>query len=254
MALPLISLYSSLAIQPYGVCLAIGLFCAVQLGLRHRWRKQYISSDQVIGLVNGSVIAAVLGARLLHIITEYDSYRTWTDFVLVWEGGLSSWGAIGALLIFTPWFTYRHNLSLLVILDLCSIYAPLMQSISRIGCFFAGCCGGIATQSMWGIVNAEGISAHPTQLYSACLLLLIFVGMRWYEKYSPILWGQMTCIYLILISLERFMLDWIRNDRLSCSWSSLCSLHQVIALGILSIGIAGLISLYLRKCVRHEAV
>ena len=62
-----------------------------------------------------------------------------------------------------------------------ALFLPLGFAIGRLGCFFHWCCGGIATGLPWGVVVNESIVAHPTQIYSIIMNLIIF-GIFFYFK------------------------------------------------------------------------
>ncbi len=94
--------------------------------------------------------------------------------------------------------------SLFESLDIVAIYAPLLQSIARIGCLFAGCCHGIATTVPWAISYNDptsfaplGIPLHPTQIYSSLLLFGIFLILRFVAT-KPQPAGKILTLYLYL--------------------------------------------------------
>ena len=166
-------------------------------------------------------------------------------------------GGVIALLAVLPFYLKKHSINTLALCDLAAIYAPLLQAISRIGCFFAGCCFGIPTTLPFGILSSEcsldpafakgfgGQAAlqtmliHPTQLYSASalfgiFLLMYFLFQDWFKK--P---GQLLCSYLILMSAERFIIDFWRADREFLSGFPTFSIPQLVAFVIGCISIIG---------------
>lgn len=99
----------------------------------------------------------------------------------------------------------------------------LGHAFGRFGCFFAGCCYGKVTDSIFGISFPEGSHAAlqypgpdgrslpvlPTQLFEACFELTLFIVMvslyRWLKKYN-------TETYLISYGVFRFILEFFRGD------------------------------------------
>jgi phosphatidylglycerol---prolipoprotein diacylglyceryl transferase len=133
------------------------------------------------------------------------------------------------------------NVPIVPTCDLVAIYAPLLQAIARLGCFTAGCCHGTTTTSIFGIIYTnihslalQNITIHPTQLYSSITLLMIFFYMYYRAQYHHQKTGQLFATYLMLVSLERFFLDFLRADRIMITQQ--LSMHQLIALALMATG------------------
>lgn len=146
----LFSLYGPVGIQSFGLFIVIGILIFTFLFLQDPRRKNLISSEQYYNGLSAAIIVGFLGGRLLYVATS-DEPISFGQIFAFWEGGYSLLGGIVALTIFIPWYLKAHNIPILPLLDLVSIYAPLLQSISRIGCFFAGCCFGVVTHAPWVI-------------------------------------------------------------------------------------------------------
>ena len=74
-----------------------------------------------------------------------------------------------------------------------------------------------------------GIALHPAQLYSAALFIVLF-GILHSLKHKALLPGMMTMWYLIGMSIERFMVDFVRGDRIAVGGP--LSFYQWLALAI----------------------
>jgi phosphatidylglycerol:prolipoprotein diacylglycerol transferase len=77
---------------------------------------------------------------------------------------------------------------LLVVLDVpigvfLDVIAPgllVAMAVGRVGCFFAGCCGGLPTASRWGVWSSDqrvGARRIPTQLLESVLALSLGLGV-----------------------------------------------------------------------------
>jgi phosphatidylglycerol:prolipoprotein diacylglycerol transferase len=77
---------------------------------------------------------------------------------------------------------------LLVVLDVSAgvfldVTAPALlvaMAVGRVGCFFAGCCGGPPTASRWGVWSSDqrvGARRIPTQLLESALALSLGLGV-----------------------------------------------------------------------------
>jgi phosphatidylglycerol---prolipoprotein diacylglyceryl transferase len=229
----LVPIYGPFRINSFGVFIVIGLLVFSFLLLKDPRRKKLITVDQYYNILSLAIIVALIGGRFLYIITNWHLLDAWWEIFAIWQGGFSLLGGILALLFFMPIYFKKSGIPALQFLDLAATYAPLLQSISRIGCFFAGCCFGIATNLPFGIMNSHCNHAmHPTQLYSAITLFIIFVIMFCIAQYKARYPGQLVCIYLFLISVERFTVDFWRADREFVSSISAFSIVQLIAAAI----------------------
>jgi Prolipoprotein diacylglyceryltransferase len=177
----------------------------------------------------------------------------------LWEGGLSILGATIGAVLYAFYFLKKHRVPVLPLLDIGAIYAPVALVFGRLGCFFAGCCFGASCSLPWAVTysNPEalaplGVAIHPTQLYSSLFYVALFVAMRYFFSrlcHKP---GQLLMLFLFFSTLERFLNDFLRADRIIDTTSSLVvthalSLHQYLALGMLACAASGFIFISLRK-------
>lgn len=228
----ILHLYGPFSIQSYGLMIAIGLVLATWCADRHPLRKRYMSSDEFINLIILGACGALFGGRLLYILTQWHTLDHWYEIFFIWLGGLSLLGSVLCCGIAIPLYLWYTKIPILPCLDLIGIHAPLLQSISRIGCFLAGCCYGKMVQSSWCML-------HPTQLYSAFILLIIFFLLRWMFQTKSMHQGQLFALYLMMTNAERFFVDFFRGDQefYTMTFWSLLSIHQWISLIFFSIGL-----------------
>lgn len=215
----ILHIYGPFAINAYGVFVVIGLIITLFLARKDPRKTHIITDEQGLSLLTGSIIAGVLGARILFFMLEPERLTNWYDIFAFWEGGLTESGTIIAIIIFCFFYLRYHHIKILPLLDLAGSYAPLMQVFARIGCFFAGCCFGAQTDVPWAIMYTHPQSLaplyvyiHPTQLYTSLLFLILFFVMRSIRGLltRP---GQQFAIYLMGASCIRFMTDFWRDDR-----------------------------------------
>ncbi len=239
-------LFGPISIHIYGLFIVAGL-SALLYALRYDKKcQQLITSEQLFTLTTYSILAGVGGGKLLYLLEFWDGDTSWTDELAFWQGGFSILGTILGIALVVIWFVHRHKIPFLPFADRVTLYTPLAQSIARIGCFFAGCCHGITTHSWLGVTNTDPeslavlhTSVHPTQLYSSALLFLIFVCLSTLGQKVAKKPGQLVAGYLILMSLERFCVDFLRQNRTLVLGNF--SLMQLVAGGV---AVIGLILLY----------
>lgn len=229
----------------YGIAIAVGILFFAYLVNKDPRRAKILKSEQLNSLILWGTMVGIIGGRLLWIASNWP--LSLYDALEVWEGGFAVLGSIIAILLFLPSYLRQNQIPIFPLLDLASIYAPLLQSIARIGCFLAGCCYGMPTNYWWGIIythpdvavplELKYIPIHPTQLYSSLILFLVFILMRYFFSKYLVKPGQLLAIYLMLSSLERFVVDFWRADQefFDLNYLLFLSIHQWIALMIFSV-------------------
>jgi len=247
----LIHIYGPFSIQSYGLLIALGLLLTIWLFKRHPKRKGLLTEDQLVNLIAINTLAGILGGRLLHVIAQWHAFDSWYELFALWEGGFSLMGTVVTILITLPLTLRWYKIPIVPFLDLVALYAPLLQSISRLGCFLAGCCYGMPTSLPWSVTytDPEGfaplcVRLHPTQLYSTLVLLVIFLLLYFVIQPRTKKTGMIITWYLVLMSAERFLVDFLRGHREFTAVSGIFSLHQLIALGIFIISCGILVLLH----------
>jgi len=185
--------------------------------------------------------SALLGGRLLYCL---ESAMTVSDFFALWEGGFSVLGSVIGVSAVLPYYLVKNNIPLLPFFDLIALHAPLLQSLSRLGCFFSGCCYGKQTDAWWGVTysDAESIAPlhqkiHPAQLYSAVSLLIIFIIQYFVLQKILKKPGQMFAFYLMAIGVERFFVEYFRGDSTYYEHYVGFSVTQCVSIGIFVSGL-----------------
>lgn len=217
----LLHIYGPIAIHSFGVMIALGLIITLYLLHADKKLMKLVSQDQLTSIFQIGFFAGVVGGRVYFLTTNWSMLDHWTDAFFVWSGGLSIQGAvIGCMSALSIYFT-TNNIIQLKVFDRVALYVPLLQAISRFGCFFAGCCFGQVTNLPWAVVytNPDSLAPlcahlHPTQIYSSLLLATAFVLLLSFDKLYPDQKpGQILSLYIMLTSLERFFVDFFRGDR-----------------------------------------
>ena len=140
-------------------------------------------------------------------------------------------------------------------LDLMIPSVALAQAFGRIGCFLAGCCYGKETDSCIGVVFSHsdfapnGVKLLPTQLIMAAGDLVIMAVLLYYASKKPIR-GRVSALYLILYSVGRFAVEFLRND--DRGTVGIFSTSQFIAIFILLLGVIGFSVILPKKNKREK--
>lgn len=202
----------------YGLMTAVGIISAYLTAESGAKRKK-LDAEQIFGLVISCLVSGYAGSKLLYILTVLPQLMADPS---LWRESLSTgWVVFGGLLggIFGGWvFCRMKNLPVWKFFDIGMPSVALAQGFGRIGCFFAGCCYGVETESAFSVVFSHSdfapnhVHLVPTQLISAVLDLLLCLFLLWYEKNREKCSGELAAMYLILYSAGRFILEFWRGD------------------------------------------
>lgn len=214
-----------LSFHLYGLCIAIGAVAGISLA-RKRWADSGGDPDDITTVALIAVPAGLVGARIYHVITDfqlYDNGRWWPDAFMVWKGGLGIpggviGGVIGALIVARykkmPWR---------VMGDAAAPALPLAQAIGRFGNYFNQELFGRETTLPWGLevdmdvtgrppIASPDALFHPTFLYEAlwnlALVALIVVG----TKRIALKPGRWFAVYVMGYGLGRLWVESLRID------------------------------------------
>lgn len=257
------SLWGPFAVHAYGVCIAVGVFFGFFLLINDKKLQKIISSNDLVSTLQIMIFAGYFGGRLGFLISESCEAQDYLMLLKFWQPGLSILGGLLGILGALGSYLWFKKTPILAYLDRVAIYAPLVQSFGRLGCFFAGCCYGVRS-SVWCAVTYTHpahmaplyVSLHPSQLYSCVILFFIFLFLYFVMQKLIKTSGVLLCAYLFLVSMERFLIDFIRWDRLffKCKILSCFSIHQWIALGIAGISVIGLLLLIKKSKKQYGSV
>ena len=242
-----------ITVYTYGVLLAAAYLLGLKLAMV-RAQARSLDQTRVLDLGIYIIISALLGAKLLLLVTDW---RTFTSspgelLTLVRSGGVFYGGLIVAVAV-SLWYIRRVGLPLWTT---CDVFAPgiaLGHVIGRLGCLFAGCCYGKPTDLPWGITFTDPFAAanvgtplnrplHPTQLYEAgaeALILIILLATESRGRRFP---GRTFWLYMLLYAISRFIVEVFRGDPRGNV--GIFSTSQFISLLLTPLAIAMLVYLY----------
>jgi prolipoprotein diacylglyceryl transferase len=205
----------------YGIILAVGVLVGVYVA-EQRWRRRGYPRDGIYDISFWVVIWGVIGARVYHVITDYQRFEDdpWRAFQ-IWRGGLSIWGAVigGALAVIV--ITSRRKLPTLAVMDCMSVGIVLAQAIGRWGNYFNQELFGKPTTLPWGLEIAPqnrpvGYLQHatfqPTFLYESLACLAIAGILVFVERRARLKLGQTFALYVVLYTFARFFFENMRID------------------------------------------
>jgi len=236
----LLHIYGPFAIHSFGLMIAIGLIITLFFLEKDTKLQKLVSQNQLSTIIQMSLVSGITGGRIWFLITNPIEVSSWLDYFTVWNGGLSILGAIIGIIMTLSLYLNWNKIPILLLLDRLTLYAPFLQSISRLGCFFAGCCHGLPTNLPWGITYHHpdslaplDVMMHPTQIYSSISLMIIFITLYLFDKHHNSKPGQILTLYIMLTSIERFTVEFWRGDTIGSKTSGFMqflSVQQILAL------------------------
>lgn len=158
--------------------------------------------------------------------------------------GLSSYGgAIGVILsgiIFEKIKPYNK-----IIIKSSIISLPLIYSISKLACFFAGCCYGLPYDGVGCVIYPSGlnISLIPVQLLETVTFMIIFIICILLMNNKNII-----SITVILSAISKFLLDYLRYDHLEKTITT----NQIISIVFVFIGIIMIVNKFRKKKINTK--
>ena len=199
-------------IRWYGILIAFGMLLAVFIACK-RAHTHGITEDDVLDIAIWMLPIGVIGARIYYVIFNSSLYHSFKDVINIRSGGLAIHGGIifGMITVFV--ICHRKKINPLNVLDLFMPVVALAQSIGRWGNYFNGEAHGGPTDLPWAIL-VDGQLVHPTFLYESIWCLFLFFFLSWFDKKKRTAMGQTLSLYLILYSLERFLVEALRTDSL----------------------------------------
>ncbi len=217
--LPILLQIGPIPIHGYGLMIALGFLGAVYV-LKKLALKSDLDPEKIVDLAFWCLLVGFAGSRILYGITRISDFAADPlSFFKVWEGGFVFFGGLLAVTPFAIWYFKKWKIPAWKGLDVLSPGLVLAHSLGRLGCLLAGCCYGKPTGTSWGIVfhselvepAMRGIHLHPTQLYEAFTLFILFLGLLWTFKHK-IFDGQVVLTYFIAYPIIRSIVEIYRGD------------------------------------------
>jgi phosphatidylglycerol:prolipoprotein diacylglycerol transferase len=117
------------------------------------------------------------------------------------------------------WYVRRHKLPIWRTADAMIPGLVIAHMFGRFGCLAAGCCYGKPTGHEWGVrlysdlveKEFQGIPLHPTQLYEATALAILFAGLLYVFRHKRFD-GQVVLTYFMAYPIIRSIVEAFRGD------------------------------------------
>ncbi len=256
-------LLEPIPIYSYGamLCLSIvvGWFLTLRLGERDGMARELLANCYFV-----TAIAALIGSRVLYVLTNPGDFHGALDMLAVRRGGLVAYGGFLGGLLGSWGFLRWRNVALLPWADVAvpSLASGLM--LTRIGCYLFGCDFGtplpaaapiwlkrLGTFPRWPSnvldgagspawlqhVDLRGLSVsahaslpvHPTELYESLAGAALLI-LTWQLRRAARFRGEIFLAFTIGYGYLRFVLEIVRDDSERGSFGPAAPEHVLIPL------------------------
>jgi prolipoprotein diacylglyceryl transferase len=212
----------SLQLRMYGLMIALGVIAAVWLFGRRLEQKGIGTRDDAASIALWAVPAGVIGARLYHVITDWQLFRDDPIRVFaIWEGGLGIWGGIGLGVAVGLWRGAKKGLPLLRAADCAAPALALAQAIGRLGNWWNQELFGRPTTLPWGLEISPSnrpngyeqfATFHPTFLYESLWNLGLCLALIAIDRRFRLRPGRLFVMYVAGYTFARFWIEGLRID------------------------------------------
>ncbi len=204
--------------------IALGVIAGVWLFGRRLEQKGIGTRDDANAIAIWGVLAGVIGARLYHVITDWERFDgNYGDIVKIWEGGLGIPGGMLAGVLVGAYVGHvRRGIPLGPGLNAVAPALPLAQAIGRWGNYFNQELFGRPTDLPWALeVDAEtaqaagyppGTTFHPTFLYESLCNFALCGILLWIDKRFNPAGGRLLAMYVLGYGVIRFWVEGLRID------------------------------------------
>lgn len=234
-------IFGGVPIYSYGVMLGTS-FILAWYAVMYIGERDGLRADVLANAFIAAALSALVGARLLYILTNLDEFDTVGSWFELRRGGLVAYG--GFLGGFFGALAYLRNagVPLLRFADVAAPTLALGLGLTRIGCYLFGCDFGAPLSEDapswlrgWGTfphwANDEGSPAwahhvdaynldfdahyslpvHPTQLYesAAGLSMVAMCLFVWTRRQFH---GQVLFVLTAVYGIWRFLIEFVRDD------------------------------------------
>lgn len=249
----------SVEVRWYGILLATGFLLAYYT-LQQIFKTEKLSQKLLDKISIWTIVWTIIGLRLGHflfyepemfvkaplqILLPIDSQGNFIGYQ-----GLASHGAVIAIILFVIYYTWRHKINVLWLMDRLAIAIPIAAAFVRCGNLMNHEIVGSITTVPWafdftmGGPGVAGTQRHPAQLYESVVYFLLFIGLiTYYFKFAKgkVAAGRMAGTTLTVIFIARFIIEFFKEVQVESEIGHVLNNGQWLSIPIIVIGIGLLV-------------
>jgi prolipoprotein diacylglyceryl transferase len=213
-----------LSLTAYGLFIALGVVVGVWMFGRRLEQRGVGTRDDAASIAVWGVLAGVIGARLYHVITDWEKFEDDLGKIpKIWEGGLGIPGGIILGMAVGLYCAHQRSMPLAYTVTCAAPAIPLAQAIGRWGNYFNQELYGRPTDLPWaleidpdhfppGRTYPVGTTFHPTFLYEMIWNLGLCGLLLYIDRGRRLAPGSLMGVYLVGYGVGRFWVEGLRID------------------------------------------
>jgi phosphatidylglycerol:prolipoprotein diacylglycerol transferase len=237
-----------LAVQPFGILAAAGVWVASALLLRGA-RRRGLDEVPLRDFSAWAVVAGVIGGHLFHLLFYHpEELRQGgvLQLLKVWDGLSSTGGVLGGILAAAIFFRVRR-IPFSRYSDVFALALAPGWAVARLGCFSVHDHPGRLTSFALAVAFPDG-ARHDLGFYDA-LVLFALTGLLYALEHRRALQGKLLPVLAVGYGTARFFLDFLRATDLPYSDARYFGLTpaQFAVLALIAYGVV-----HLARTPRHS--
>jgi len=249
----------SFELTGFGIAVLMAFLIAQVVSERELARRGHDVEAAAVGdVLFAALLGTMIGAKLYYVVIVTHNIR---DFFS--RGGFVFWGGfIGSVLLCAATIKYK-KLRFLRYADVAGIAIAAGYAIGRTGCWAVGDDYGKPYTGFMAVAFPDGtprstagemaavfhvpiqpgvdpntvLSVYPTQLLEVVLGFVMF-SILWRIRDHRHAEGWLFGVYCVFAGIERFIVEFFRAKDDRFAWAAGLSMAQLIALGIVVVGLA----------------
>jgi prolipoprotein diacylglyceryl transferase len=253
----------SVEVRWYGILLAAGFLLAYYT-LQRIFKTEHLSQKLLDKISFWTILWTIVGLRLGHflfyepkmfITNPLEIILPIHDGHFVGYQGLASHGGVIAIILFVIYYTWRHKINFLWLLDRLAIAVPIAAGLVRCGNLMNHEIVGKITDVPWafdftlGGFGIAGTFRHPAQIYEAIVYLTLFACLTiYYFKFAKgkVAAGRTSGITLTVIFIARVIIEFFKEVQVEAEVGHLLNNGQWLSIPAILLGLGLLIYSFVR--------
>ena len=216
-------------IRSFGLMVALALIVG-SIRLAKSFPRYGIAPELAERYVMVAGISGIVGARIWYLVGDWERTRLDLTGALFSSAGFTFYGGFIIAAIAVLFTAKRDGTKLSALCDALGPCLAVGYAIGRLGCQLSGDGDyGIPTNGFWGMSYSTGVVptlpgelVYPTPLFESAIAVGVLYIVSQVEKSTQVLTAPMQRfgLYLALISIERFSVEFLRgNEKMIANFS-----------------------------------
>ncbi|HZT76021.1 MAG TPA: prolipoprotein diacylglyceryl transferase family protein [Vicinamibacterales bacterium] len=226
----LLHLPFGIAVYSYGTALCASVVLGQALAIRLATRRGLDAAD-LQRCCFWALGGAFVGARLLYVVTNLQSFDSLAGALRWWDGGVVAYGGFLGGFAGAAAYCARHDVAFAEWIDCAAPSLALGLALTRVGCFLAGCDFGTPWNGAWAVrfpagspaftqqvaqglipsTALQSLPVHPTQLYESIAGLTLLAVVAFVRRRRAFA-GQAFATFALGYAIFRSAIEVVRAD------------------------------------------